>query len=82
MYFLALVFQKNNVEKIPKGVALSLKSTCDSESKIKKHSAEYQKYLIVRDYKPSKLKNNFLVSEIFLERELEDLKLKVLYNFV
>ena len=69
--------KKKNVEKTPKGVALSLKRICDSDSKFEKHSAEYQKYLIFKDYKPSKLKKKFLVSEIILEKKPKDLKLKV-----
>ena len=53
-------FPKNNIENIPKGVALRLRRICDSDEKFEKHSAEYQNFLIVvRDYKPGKVKNNF-----------------------
>ena len=43
-------FPKNNIENIPKGVALRLRRICDSDEKFEKHSAEYQNYLIARDY--------------------------------
>ena len=52
-------FPKSNIENTPKGVALHLGKICDSDSKFEKRSAEYQKYLIVRDYKPSKVKKQF-----------------------
>ena len=44
-------FPKNNIKNIPKGVALRLRRICDSDETFEKHSAEYQKYLIARDYK-------------------------------
>ena len=43
----------------------SLKRTYVSNSKFEKRSAEYQKYLIALDYKPSKVKKQFLMLEIF-----------------
>ena len=46
-------FPKNNV---PKGVALHLRRICDFDKKFEKRSAEYQNYLIARDYKPGKVK--------------------------
>ena len=49
-------FPKTNIENIPKGVALRLRRICDSDSKFWKCSAEYQKYLIARDYKSCKVK--------------------------
>ena len=49
-------FPKRNIENIPKGVALRLRRICDSDSKFWKCSAEYQRYLIARDYKPCKVK--------------------------
>ena len=35
-------FPKNNIENIPKGVALRLRRICYSEEKFEKHSTEYQ----------------------------------------
>ena len=32
---------------------------CNSDEKFEKHSAEYQNYLIARDYKPGKVKKQF-----------------------
>ena len=49
-------FPKNNIESIPKGIALCLRRIFDSEEKFEKHSTEYQKKLISRDYKPGKVK--------------------------
>ena len=53
-------FPKNNVENIPKDVALRLRKICDSDKKFEKRSAEYENYLIARDYKPGKVKKQFL----------------------
>ena len=52
-------FPKNDIQNIPKGVALRLRNICNSDEKFKKHSAEYQNYLIARDYKPGKVKKEF-----------------------
>ena len=52
-------FPKNNIENIPKDVALRLRRICDSNEKFEKHSTEYQNYLIVRDYKPDEMKKQF-----------------------
>ena len=52
-------FPKNIIENIPKGVALRLWRICDSDEKFEKHSAEYQNYLISRDCKPGKVKEQF-----------------------
>ena len=52
-------FPKTNIENIPKGVALRLRRICDSDNKFEKRSAEYQKYLIAKDYKPTKVKKQF-----------------------
>ena len=52
-------FPKNNLENIPKSVALEvrrIRRICNSDEKVEKHSAEYQNYLIARDYKPAKTK--------------------------
>ena len=46
-------FPKTNIENIPKGVALRLRRIYDSDNKFEKRSAEYQKYLIAKDYKPT-----------------------------
>ena len=52
-------FPKTNIENIPKGVALRLRRIYDSDNKFEKRSAEYQKYLIAKDYKPTKVKKQF-----------------------
>ena len=37
-------FSKNNIESIPKGVALHLRRICDFDEKVEKPSREYQNY--------------------------------------
>ena len=65
-------FPKNSTENVPKGVALWLRRICDSDDKFEERSVQYRKYLAARDYKPSKVKNIFLMSETFQGREIED----------
>ena len=57
--FPSTCFSKNNIENTPKGIALRLRRICDSDEKFEKHSAEYQNYLIARDYKAGKVKKQF-----------------------
>ena len=52
-------FPKNNIENIPIGVALRHRRICDSDKNFEKHGAEYQNYLVARDYKPGKVKKQF-----------------------
>ena len=52
-------FPKNSIENISKGVALPLRRICDSDDKFEERSVQYQKYLVARDYKPSKVKKQF-----------------------
>ena len=52
-------FPKNSSEHVPKGVALRLRRICDSDDKFEEHSVQYQKYLVARDYKLSKVKKQF-----------------------
>ena len=67
-------FPKNNIENIPKGVALRLRRICNSDEKSEKHGAEYQNYLIVRNYKPGKVKKNiFQTLKNLLEKRQENL---------
>ena len=68
-------FPKNNIENIPKGVALRLRRICDSDEKFEKHSAEYQNYLTARDYKPGKVKKQFSDIKKFTREEARKPKL-------
>ena len=52
-------FPKNYIERIPKDIALRLRSICDSDEKFKKLSQDYQNYLIARDYRPGNMKKQF-----------------------
>ena len=40
-------------------VALGLRRICDSDDKFEERSVQYQKYLVARDYKYSKIKKQF-----------------------
>ena len=40
-------------------IALRLRRICDSDDKFEERSVQYQKYLVARDYKPSKVKKQF-----------------------
>ena len=50
---------KNKIENIFKGAVSRLRRIYDSGGKFEMRSAKYQKYLIVRNYKPSKFKKQF-----------------------
>ena len=52
-------FPKNSIENVPKGVALRLRRICDSDNKFEERSVQYQKHLVTRDHKPSKVKKQF-----------------------
>ena len=52
-------FHKRNIKKVPEGVALRLRQICDTDSKLKIRSNEYQQYLIARGYKPQKGSKQF-----------------------
>ena len=73
--FPSTCFPKNNIENIPKGVALRLRRICDSDEKFEKHSAEYQNYLIAKDYKPGKAKKQFSVIKKLTREEARKPKL-------
>ena len=69
-------FPKTNVENIPKGVRLRLRRIWDSDTNIEEHSAEYQKYVIARVYKPSKVKKQFSNVRNILREEARRPKIK------
>ena len=48
-------FPKNDIESIPKGVALRLRRICDSDEKPERLRTDYQNYLISRNCKPGKV---------------------------
>ena len=49
----------NNIKNIAKAFASLLIRICNSDGIFGKGKAEYSKYLISRDYKPSKFKNKY-----------------------
>ena len=66
---------KNNIENIPKGVALRLRRIQDSDEKFEKHSAKYQGYLIARDYKLGKAKKQLSDTKKLNREKVRKLKL-------
>ena len=69
-------FPKTNIENISKGIALHLRRIYDSDSKFEKRNAEYQKYLIARDYKPRNEKMHFSDVRDISREEARRLKIK------
>ena len=47
------------INKIPEGIALSLRRICNSDEKYEKRSNEYQNYVIARNYFPSLVAKQF-----------------------
>ena len=52
-------YPKNNICNMLKGIALRLRRICDHDETFDKRSTEYQNYLIVREHKPSLVKQQF-----------------------
>ena len=52
-------YPNRNIKNIPNGIALRLRSICESDRKYDYWSEEYQKYLIPRDYQPGSVKRQF-----------------------
>ena len=52
-------YHKNSISSIPKGIALRPKKICGDDVTFDKRSSEYHNYLIVREYKPSAIKQQF-----------------------
>ena len=52
-------YSSRNISKIPEGIALRLRCSCDSDQKYEKRSNEYQNYLIARNYSPSLVAKQF-----------------------
>ena len=67
---------KTNIENIAKGVASRIRKICDSDNKFEKRSAEYQKYSIARDYKPSKARKQFFDVRNISREEARKTKIK------
>ena len=48
-----------NINKVPQGIASRLRRICDTAEKYESCTDEYKKYLLVRDYKPSLVDEQF-----------------------
>ena len=78
-------FPKNSIENVPKGVGLQLRRIFDSDDKFEERSVQYQKYLVARDYKPSKVEKQFPdVKKISREeaRRLKNKNFSPSYNLI
>ena len=45
-------YSSNNINNVPRGIALRLKRICDSDEKFTVRSNEYKNFLTAREYKP------------------------------
>ena len=45
-------YPSNNINNVPRGIALRLKRICDSDEKFTVRRNEYKNHLIAREYKP------------------------------
>ena len=52
-------YPKKSINKVPKGIALRLRTIRDGYEKFDIRSSEHQGYLIVRDYNPTLVKKQF-----------------------
>ena len=52
-------YPSNNIDIVPRGIALRLKRICDSDEKFTVRSNEYKNYLIARDYEPKVVEKHF-----------------------
>ena len=50
---------KENIEKIPYGVALRLRRICSKDETFNKRSQEYKQYFVNRDYNADKVEHHF-----------------------
>ena len=46
-------YPSNNINNVPRGIALRLKCICDSDEKFTIRSNGYKNFLIARDYNPN-----------------------------
>ena len=53
------IHPKENIEKIPYGVALRLRRICSKEETFDKRSQEYKQYFVNRDYDADKVEHHF-----------------------
>ena len=52
-------YLSNNINNVPRGIALRLKHICDSDEKFTVRRNEYKNYLIATDYKPKVVEKHF-----------------------
>ena len=56
---LSTCYPKENISNVPKGIALSLRRTCDTDEKFDVCSYKHYNYIITRSYKPTLVKRQF-----------------------
>ena len=66
----------NNINNVPRAIALRLKRICDSDEKFTVCSNVYKNYLIARDYKPKVVEKHFSKISILSRAEARHIKPK------
>ena len=52
-------YPRNNINNVPRGIALRIRRICDNDEKFAARSTEYGNYLIDTDYNPTIVKKQF-----------------------
>ena len=69
-------YPSNNINNVPRGVALRFKRIPDSDEKFTVRSNEYKNYLIARDYKPKNVEKHFCEISKLTRAEAREIKPK------
>ena len=69
-------YPSNNINNVPRGIALRLKRICDRDEKFTVRSNEYKNYLIARDYKPKVIEKHFNEISKLTRAEAREINLK------
>ena len=77
MYVLpSTCYPKKNINNVAKGIALRLRRICDTDEKSDICSSEHQNYLIARVYKPTLIKDSFMLLNPLADVKLDRLSQK------
>ena len=73
-------YLSNNINDVPRGIALRLKRICDSDEKFTIRRNECKNYLIARDYKPKVVGKHFSEISKLVRAEARQIKPKQQVN--
>ena len=62
-------YPSNNINNIPRGIALKLKRLCNSDEKFTVRSNKYKNYLTAREYKPKVVEKHLSKTSKLLRAE-------------